>query len=685
MKSSALLDSNMILRNNNEEYNNHYEDKNNENNFVKALIDKYKAIIIVLGVILLVPLTILLTMKFIESQKEVKNYLTLNGNDIITIYRGTDFIEPGYKAYNSRKADLSSFVEVHSTLNVDKIGTYEITYKLYDIVVTRKIKVIANPNNKTEIILKNFNQNEEEDADVYLLIGDEYIEPGYEVINNYETEMKDEVQITGTVDTSKVGTYELTYSLIDLNEKLVSVTRKVVVMDIKIILSQSTEDYTNQNVTINIKVDDEYFEHLELPSKEKIKDKEYNYTVSNNGTYTFTVYNEKGFTKSASIDIKNIDKKAPTGSCIINHTQNDSFISVNAKDESGIKNYTYNNKTFTTSKINISSNTYSAKITVSDNANNKKDITCTTAEGVYINSVQKDGVIVTINTKSVNSDITGYYFSYNSNRPNKNTGGYIATNKSTIDVVRLPGTTYIWVEGKNGQISAPKTINISNDALLITTKGGYTILKNQKLSTYLSNNGWSINELNNLMARSVRAAGLYTKEAAATSAVAFQTVLAQKYKIKMPYWNGGKQYDFGANGDWGKYEAHYADHLDAWFYYYGLDCSGFTTWAYVAAGYNVRSTPNVSMYPAYWWGYKYTDFSKTNGEIGDFLVSSGHIKLIIGKTENAFITAEARGKADGMVVSLHNYSSPSGFRIQKGEELTSKYVKYDKSQIPTGV
>ncbi len=38
------------------------------------------------------------------------------------------------------------------------------------------------------------------------------------------------------------------------------------------------------------------------------------------------------------------------------------------------------------------------------------------------------------------------------NLPNKNSGGYVATSNGSIEVVRLPGTTYVWVEDIYGNI-----------------------------------------------------------------------------------------------------------------------------------------------------------------------------------------------------------------------------------------
>ena len=190
--------------------------------------------------------------------------------------------------------------------------------------------------------------------------------------------------------------------------------------------------------------------------------------------------------KEYSIDVNNIDRTPPSGSCTVDQTDSGSYIDIIANDVSGIKKYVYNNTSYTNKRITISSFINNAKITIYDNANNTKEVTCTVAPRVSINNVSKDGVIVTVKAKKVNTDIAGYYFSYTNERPNKNTGGYIATNKETIDVVRLPGTTYVWVEDSVGKISNPKTITIANDALLITTNKNYTILENTPLSTYLS-------------------------------------------------------------------------------------------------------------------------------------------------------------------------------------------------------
>ena len=238
----------------------------------------------------------------------------------------------------------------------------------------------------------------------------------------------------------------------------------------------------------------------------------------------------------------------------------------------------------------------------------------------------------------------------------------------------------MWVEDRSGKISEAKTITLSNDVLLDTSR--YNKLTNKSLDAYLKEKGWSLEELNKLIARSVRAAGLYTKVGAATAAVSLQTVLAQKYSIKLPYWWGGKSWDLGADAKWGSYRYKYSDVFDREYLYYGMDCTGFTTWAYVNAGYRVGED-GTNKYPAYAWGwlYKSYQYKEENGEIGDFIASSAHVKIIVGKTEKGFIVAEA---ANGMMITVQSYSKPDGYVIEKGELLMETYGKMDRESYPSG-
>ena len=65
---------------------------------------------------------------------------------------------------------------------------------------------------------------------VQLEIGDTYVEPGYRASDNVFGDMQSRVTITGDVNTSKAGTYEIIYSVVDIAGNVSeSVKRSVVI------------------------------------------------------------------------------------------------------------------------------------------------------------------------------------------------------------------------------------------------------------------------------------------------------------------------------------------------------------------------------------------------------------------------------------------------------------------------
>ncbi len=635
----------------------------------KSFIHKYKTEIIV-EIILIIVTAILLFLSFKDFTKQDATYLVLYGEENIVMIQDSKYIEFGYNAYNSKGEDLSSRVKVNSNLDTSKIGEYQITYSVENVTKTRKINVVKKPKEYTSIQLEQING----DSNVYINLGNQYKEPGYKVYNSAGRNLTDKVKVTGKVNTTKVGKYKIVYSVIENNSVIANASRIVIVMDPKINLKLTTNNYTNKYVPIQVSVIDEYFDYLILPDGSKVTDSNCIYNASENGTYAFKAHNSKGNIKEEKIVVSNIDRTLPQGSCAISYSGDKSVITVNATDISGINKYIYNNQPYTNNKITIPSYIENARIDIYDNAGNVNQISCKTAPLPTVTNISNNGVIVTVKAKKYNSDISGYYFSYTSTRPDKNNGGYLSTSSSSVDVVRLPGTTYVWVEDKEGKISTPATINLSTNVIPFTGSG-YSILQGTKLEDYLKNKGWSLDEFNKLIARSVRAAGLHTKQGAATAAVALEVVLIQKYGIKIPYWRGGKTGTMGAYGGWGSYRK---NPTYEGYNYYGMDCDGLVNWSYKNTGIVYSSITANSYY--YWKGLEY---SQKNGEVGDVLRTTGHVAIIVGKTDDYFIVAEAAGKAVGLIISRYPYNT-SGYIIIKGENLINTYEKTPNSEYPTG-
>ena len=152
----------------------------------------------------------------------------------------TEYKEYGIKVINNG-VDISSSVKIDSSMvNVNLLGEYKVKYEIEidgnKEYVYRDVKVIDNT--KPEIIL-----NGEEI--VYVILNGSYYEYGYTVNDNYDLNLDKKVSIRGRVDTSKVGEYELLYSVVDSSGNMGSVKRLVIVKEPEITLADvSVNRYT---------------------------------------------------------------------------------------------------------------------------------------------------------------------------------------------------------------------------------------------------------------------------------------------------------------------------------------------------------------------------------------------------------------------------------------------------------
>ncbi len=360
--------------------------------FIEILYENRKFVIIFS--ILLVIVGVLIFTYFSTKPSEVlENKVTttlkLFGPEKVTLALNEEYEEIGYYAVDSTGKIKSKLVNVHSNLDTTKPGIYTITYEIDNVVKTRTIEVLETqeyipPSDNITLSLKG-------DKVINLSIGDNYIEPGFIAFNNDE-DLTSLVMVDSNLDTSKVGEYTITYKL-SYNGIEKEVIRTVIILDdsLNIIINKSQSGYTNSYVTLNVTVQGDNFVNLVLPNKVVTSLNNTTYNVTTNGTYTFTAYNINGKSFTKSISINEIDNESPSGTCNAIINNDSTLISVSATDNlSGIKSYDYydNNKKIITSN----NNTYihSAKtskyvnVTIYDNANNKKDITCTIMDNSYL-------------------------------------------------------------------------------------------------------------------------------------------------------------------------------------------------------------------------------------------------------------------------------------------------------------
>lgn len=69
------------------------------------------------------------------------------------------------------------------------------------------------------------------DAEMTVEADSEFSDPGYTATDNYDGDLTDKVSVTGAVDTSKPGDYEIKYSVADSSKNESEVKRTVHVTD----------------------------------------------------------------------------------------------------------------------------------------------------------------------------------------------------------------------------------------------------------------------------------------------------------------------------------------------------------------------------------------------------------------------------------------------------------------------
>ncbi len=223
------------------------------------------------------------------------------------------------------------------------------------------------------------------EVELTLIKGSEYKEPGYIAYDSIEGILTDKVIVTGDVDTTIVGNYEIKYKVSNSKGKTIERTRKVNVIfdvtDLEVDIDYNPKELTNRDVVITIKLTGEGYQEFEDFNNEVSTLNEKEYVVNSNGYYSFNIKRKDGKVFNKSVSIENIDKDNPTGSCINKRKNGKSEITVDAKDEFGIKNYEY--KIDGDIKEQTTNNTYihsksSSKVSVIiyDNAGNSNEITC---------------------------------------------------------------------------------------------------------------------------------------------------------------------------------------------------------------------------------------------------------------------------------------------------------------------
>jgi len=163
-----------------------------------------------------------------DSSDKKAPQITINGKSTITITKGTTYTDAGATA----KDDVDGVVSVTTSGSVDvsKVGTYTITYMAIDkagnkAIKKRTVKVVAKKIVDTTAPIITLNGK----SSITIKQGTSYTDAGATAKDNVDGVVS--VTTSGSVNSSKVGTYIITYTAVDKagNKSTAKRTVKVVV------------------------------------------------------------------------------------------------------------------------------------------------------------------------------------------------------------------------------------------------------------------------------------------------------------------------------------------------------------------------------------------------------------------------------------------------------------------------
>jgi hypothetical protein len=155
--------------------------------------------------------------------------ITLNGDELVTHEVGVSYKDGGATATDVVDGDLSGVVDVVSTVNVSKPGSYTVSYGVSDVA-----------GNKAKGLVRTVKVQDTTGPVIALMgevlvtheAGSSYTDAGAIAVDVVDGNLSEEVDVVSTVDVSKPGSYTVSYGVSDsAGNNARVVIRKVTVED----------------------------------------------------------------------------------------------------------------------------------------------------------------------------------------------------------------------------------------------------------------------------------------------------------------------------------------------------------------------------------------------------------------------------------------------------------------------
>ena len=193
----------------------------------EELVEQNRRLRLIIKLLILFFLALILVL-LVFKKNVVPTKFKLVGEDVVVINIGEEpYKDEGYKAYLFRK-DVSKSVKVTNNIDYEKIGSYEIKYRLVikdlniDRTIVRKVNVVDKI--PPELTINS-------DPEVYANLNENYARPSYTAIDNCDGDITDQVKIESNLDLSQEGEYIEKYTVIDSSGNISTKEIKITVRE----------------------------------------------------------------------------------------------------------------------------------------------------------------------------------------------------------------------------------------------------------------------------------------------------------------------------------------------------------------------------------------------------------------------------------------------------------------------
>lgn len=178
-----------------------------------------KKLFIIGGIIVFLLVLIIVIISLTTSKSKI-NIQVIGGNNI-KVYQGSKYFDPGFSAIDKKGNNINDKAVVYNPVDTSKIDKYIVTYTIGEYRNSRTVEVVERPSKGiTYIALQG-------KKDMNISKGDKYKEPGYVAIDDIDGNITDKVNISGSVNYNKEGTYKLVYYVVNSTGITTTIERTV--------------------------------------------------------------------------------------------------------------------------------------------------------------------------------------------------------------------------------------------------------------------------------------------------------------------------------------------------------------------------------------------------------------------------------------------------------------------------